>query len=83
MIFPHHGPVTDLICRRTGRAGKKGYAYTFVMPEQERYAGEILRALELSGSPVPPELSTMWNAYKERAKAVSDWDRFCCVLLQK
>lgn len=57
--------------RRTGRAGNKGSAYTFITPEQERYAGEIIRALELSDSPVAPDLAKLWNDYKERAKAVS------------
>ena len=59
------------VFRRTGRAGNKGFAYTFITPEQERYTGEIIRALELSESPIPPDLAKMWNDYKERAKAVS------------
>jgi len=45
-------------CGRTGRAGNKGFAYTFITPEQERYAGYIIRALELSLVPVPDPLST-------------------------
>jgi ATP-dependent RNA helicase DDX46/PRP5 len=28
-------------CGRTGRAGTKGFAETFITPEQGRYAGEI------------------------------------------
>nr|KAG5704149.1 hypothetical protein BaRGS_009679 [Batillaria attramentaria] len=56
-------------CGRTARAGNKGFAYTFITPEQERYAGEIIRALELSESPVPDDLAKLWNDYKERAKA--------------
>ncbi|XP_025096547.1 probable ATP-dependent RNA helicase DDX46 [Pomacea canaliculata] len=56
-------------CGRTGRAGNKGFAYTFITPEQERYAGEIIRALELSEAPVPEELNKLWNEYRERAKA--------------
>lgn len=51
-------------CGRTGRAGKEGFAWTFVTPEQGRYAGEILRALELSGSSVPDDLRELWNTYK-------------------
>ncbi|CAF1066753.1 unnamed protein product [Rotaria sordida] len=35
-------------CGRTGRAGKIGYAYTFLTPAQERYSGDIIRALETS-----------------------------------
>lgn len=58
-------------CRRTGRAGNKGYAFTFITPEQERYAGDIIKALELSGATVNADLEKLWNDYKERAKAVS------------
>lgn len=43
-------------CGRTGRAGNKGWAYTFLTPDQPRYGGEVIRALELSETPVPPDL---------------------------
>uniref|UniRef100_A0A8W8MQ23 Probable ATP-dependent RNA helicase DDX46 n=1 Tax=Magallana gigas TaxID=29159 RepID=A0A8W8MQ23_MAGGI len=56
-------------CGRTGRAGNKGYAFTFITPEQERYAGDIIKALELSGATVNADLEKLWNDYKERAKA--------------
>ena len=55
-------------CGRTGRAGNKGSAYTFITAEQYRYAGEIIKALELSGATVPPDLETMWNNYIEKLK---------------
>ncbi|KAI4881479.1 hypothetical protein NFI96_012223 [Prochilodus magdalenae] len=54
---------------RTGRAGNKGYAYTFITEEQARYAGDIIKALELSGSSVPPELEQLWAIFKEQQKA--------------
>ncbi|XP_013873855.1 putative ATP-dependent RNA helicase DDX46 [Austrofundulus limnaeus] len=54
---------------RTGRAGNKGYAYTFITEDQARYAGDILKALELSGSPVPPELEQLWGSFKDQQKA--------------
>ncbi|XP_016315790.1 probable ATP-dependent RNA helicase DDX46 [Sinocyclocheilus anshuiensis] len=54
---------------RTGRAGNKGYAYTFITEEQARYAGDIIKALELSGSAVPPELELLWTNFKEQQKA--------------
>uniref|UniRef100_A0A4W3HC56 Probable ATP-dependent RNA helicase DDX46 n=1 Tax=Callorhinchus milii TaxID=7868 RepID=A0A4W3HC56_CALMI len=54
---------------RTGRAGNKGYAYTFITEEQVRYAGDIIKALELSGNAVPPELEKFWNDFKEQQKA--------------
>lgn len=51
-------------CGRTGRAGKDGCAWTFLTPEQGRYAGDIIRALEQSGSTVPEDLSKLWETYK-------------------
>lgn len=56
-------------CGRTGRAGNKGCAFTFITPEQSRYAGDVIRALELSGTPVPPDLQTLWNDYKAAQEA--------------
>uniref|UniRef100_A0A3P8WG51 Probable ATP-dependent RNA helicase DDX46 n=1 Tax=Cynoglossus semilaevis TaxID=244447 RepID=A0A3P8WG51_CYNSE len=54
---------------RTGRAGNKGYAYTFITDDQVRYAGDIIKALELSGSPVPQELEQLWASFKDQQKA--------------
>uniref|UniRef100_A0A8B9KQC5 Probable ATP-dependent RNA helicase DDX46 n=1 Tax=Astyanax mexicanus TaxID=7994 RepID=A0A8B9KQC5_ASTMX len=54
---------------RTGRAGNKGFAYTFITDEQARYAGDIIKALELSGSAVPSELEQLWATFKEQQKA--------------
>uniref|UniRef100_A0A3Q3NN25 Probable ATP-dependent RNA helicase DDX46 n=1 Tax=Labrus bergylta TaxID=56723 RepID=A0A3Q3NN25_9LABR len=54
---------------RTGRAGNKGFAYTFITEDQVRYAGDIIKALELSGSPVPPELEQLWASFKDQQKA--------------
>lgn len=56
-------------CGRTGRAGNKGYAYTFITPQQQRYAGDIIKALELSGASVPPELLEIWKTYTGKLKA--------------
>ncbi|XP_039682375.1 probable ATP-dependent RNA helicase DDX46 isoform X2 [Perca fluviatilis] len=54
---------------RTGRAGNKGFAYTFITEDQVRYAGDIIKALELSGSPVPSELERLWASFKDQQKA--------------
>uniref|UniRef100_A0A2D4M8E3 Helicase C-terminal domain-containing protein n=1 Tax=Micrurus spixii TaxID=129469 RepID=A0A2D4M8E3_9SAUR len=54
---------------RTGRAGNKGYAYTFITEDQARYAGDIIKALELSGTIVPPELEKLWIDFKDQQKA--------------
>lgn len=48
----------------------QGYAYTFITADQVRYAGDIIKALELSGSPVPPELEQLWASFKDQQKAV-------------
>ena len=55
---------------RTGRAGNKGYAVTFITLEQGRYAGDIIKALELSANPVPEELSQLWSDYVEEQKCM-------------
>ena len=55
-------------CGRTGRAGKKGNAYTFITPSQQRYTGEIIKALELSGASVPSDIEEMWKMYQETIK---------------
>ncbi|GFR10813.1 probable ATP-dependent RNA helicase DDX46, partial [Trichonephila clavata] len=61
---PNH--IEDYVhrCGRTGRAGNKGYAYTFLTSEQARYAGDIIRALEQSQNPVPEDLQKLWDEYK-------------------
>jgi ATP-dependent RNA helicase DDX46/PRP5 len=56
-------------CGRTGRAGNKGNAYTFITFEQERYSGDIIKALELSGTSVPSELEDLWTKYTDKLKA--------------
>lgn len=56
-------------CGRTGRAGNKGFAWTFLTSDQGRYAGEILRAVELSGATVPNDLRQLWDQYKALQEA--------------
>lgn len=53
------------------RAGNKGYAFTFLTPEQERYSGDIFRAFELAGVPVPDPLRVLFESYKAKQLAVS------------
>lgn len=53
-------------CGRTGRAGRKGYAYTFILPQhQEKMAGEVCRAFTKAGAEPPSELVAMFNRFKE------------------
>lgn len=65
--------VLVLICNSMGMFVHEfqGYAYTFITEDQVRYAGDIIKALELSGSPVPPELEQLWASFKDQQKAVS------------
>uniref|UniRef100_A0AC34QFV3 ATP-dependent RNA helicase n=1 Tax=Panagrolaimus sp. JU765 TaxID=591449 RepID=A0AC34QFV3_9BILA len=54
---------------RTGRAGNKGYAYTFILPEnQERYAGEVCRAFETAELEPPAPVKEMWEKFKAEMK---------------
>uniref|UniRef100_A0A1Y1K3C5 Helicase C-terminal domain-containing protein n=1 Tax=Photinus pyralis TaxID=7054 RepID=A0A1Y1K3C5_PHOPY len=53
-------------CGRTGRAGNKGFAYTFITPEQERYSGDLIRAFELATVTVPDSLRQLWDKYKSK-----------------
>ena len=43
-------------CGRTGRAGNKGFAYTFITPDQERIAGDIIKAMDMSGTAVQSQV---------------------------
>ena len=58
-------------CGRTGRAGNKGFAYTFITPDQQRAAGDIIKAMEQSETPVPAELQSLWDQYKTKLAAVN------------
>jgi len=54
---------------RTGRAGNKGYAYTFILPEnQERYAGEVCRAFETADVEPPAPVKEMWEKFRAEMK---------------
>lgn len=54
------------------RAGNKGFAYTLVSPDQERFAGDLIRALETSNVSVPESLRTMWLRYQAKQAAVNN-----------
>ncbi|PAV91956.1 hypothetical protein WR25_25198 [Diploscapter pachys] len=54
-------------CGRTGRAGNKGFAYTFLLPEhQERMAGELVKAFKLANQTPPTELVMMFENFKKQ-----------------
>lgn len=57
--------------RRTGRAGNKGWAYTFVHPTgQERMGGEVLKAIVMSNATIPEPLKAMWEKFVEKMREV-------------
>jgi ATP-dependent RNA helicase DDX46/PRP5 len=55
-------------CGRTGRAGNKGKAYTFITPDQERYAADIVKALNNSKVPIPFDLREMLENYEAKIR---------------
>lgn len=63
---PNH--MEDYVHRvgRTGRAGKKGTAITFITPDEEKYAPDIIKAMENSNAPVPEPLQKLGHAYYEK-----------------
>lgn len=48
---------------RTGRAGNKGCAITFVSEEDARYAPDLVKALELSEQSVPDDLKALADGF--------------------
>ncbi|KAI1489733.1 P-loop containing nucleoside triphosphate hydrolase protein [Biscogniauxia mediterranea] len=66
---PNH--LEDYVHRagRTGRAGNKGTAVTFVTGDQENCAPGIAKALEQSGQPVPGQLEEMRKAFRDKVKS--------------
>ena len=67
-FLKHH---LHLFSRRTGRAGNKGFAFTFINSEQARYAIDVIKAFELAETTVPNGLQKMWDDYKAEQEAVS------------
>jgi ATP-dependent RNA helicase DDX46/PRP5 len=63
---PNH--IEDYVHRigRTGRAGRKGTAYTFISTNEEQYAPLMCKALEQAEQPVPIELQAMADRFKEK-----------------
>ncbi|KAI8874948.1 P-loop containing nucleoside triphosphate hydrolase protein [Backusella circina FSU 941] len=65
---PNH--MEDYVHRvgRTGRAGNKGTAYTFITPDQDRYAMDVCKALRASGQEIPPDLLALSDQFQEKVK---------------
>ena len=54
---------------RTGRAGNSGTAYTFLAPDEEKYAPDLVKAMEAAGQEPPDEVVCMANAYAAKRQA--------------
>jgi len=65
---PNH--LEDYVHRvgRTGRAGNKGTAWTFITPAETMYARDIHKALVASQQPVPEGLQKMVEEFEDKRK---------------
>jgi ATP-dependent RNA helicase DDX46/PRP5 len=66
---PNH--LEDYVHRvgRTGRAGKRGTAYTFITPAEEQFSPCLVKALTDAKRPVPAALKTMSEVFQAKVKA--------------
>ncbi|KAL8766326.1 MAG: hypothetical protein Q9209_006852 [Squamulea sp. 1 TL-2023] len=66
---PNH--LEDYVHRagRTGRAGNTGTAVTFITPEQDRYAVDILKALKQSDRKIPDDLQKLADGFIDKVKS--------------
>jgi ATP-dependent RNA helicase DDX46/PRP5 len=53
---------------RTGRAGNKGTAITFITPEEDKYAGDIIQALQLGGVDPPVDLVRLHERFMVKVR---------------
>eukprot|EP00002_Diphylleia_rotans_P037171 TRINITY_DN827_c0_g3_i4.p1 TRINITY_DN827_c0_g3~~TRINITY_DN827_c0_g3_i4.p1 ORF type:complete len:916 (-),score=215.95 TRINITY_DN827_c0_g3_i4:105-2852(-) len=65
---PNH--LEDYVHRvgRTGRAGRKGASYTFITPDEDTYAPDLVTALEQSNTAVPEDLKKLSEAFLDKKK---------------
>jgi len=65
---PNH--LEDYVHRagRTGRAGNKGLAVTFITSDQERYAIDIKKALKQSEQEIPEDLQKLVDSFMAKVK---------------
>ena len=52
-----------------GRAGNKGTAITFIAPDDDRYAPDLVKALRESGGAVPKDLQVLADSFAAKRKA--------------
>lgn len=54
---------------RTGRAGNKGLAVTFIAPDEEQYAPDLVKALKESHQTIPEDLQALATTFWQKKKA--------------
>lgn len=54
---------------RTGRAGNKGMAVTFIAPDEEQYAPDLVKALKESHQSIPEDLQALADTFWQKKKA--------------
>ncbi len=59
-----HGPST--ILSSAGRAGNKGTAYTFISEEEDKFAPDLVKALQESNAPVPKDLMQLADNFNSK-----------------
>merc|ERR1712066_667593 len=81
--FQVPGHLEDYIHRigRTGRAGKQGFAYTFIQPDEGDRAQDMLDALRQCGQKVPEKLKRLCEDFQSQvnrgeAKKRRKWGGF-------
>ena len=68
-VCPNH--LEDYVHRvgRTGRAGNKGHAITFITPDECAAAGDLIKAMENSANAeIPEELRELEELYQEKLR---------------
>jgi len=53
---------------RTGRAGERGTAITFLTPEEEQVSLDLVKGMQAAKQPVPADLKQMAEAFKEKVR---------------
>ena len=65
-VCPNH--IEDYVHRvgRTGRAGNKGTAITFITPDECAFASDLIRTLESGNQEVPERLKELEEIYMKK-----------------
>lgn len=68
--------IESILAGRTGRAGRKGTAFTFLQPNEAQYAPDLCRALKDAKQPdhITPDLKALADEFNKKVRFV------CCYL---